>query len=160
MAELRSKQINSLTYRGQLLSGGMHVFRQSPWLGQGLHWFYLPQYVSSFGQPPNLEVGALASGGVVGLVAIVVLLVGLGLVLRRLPKPVGMLALCVLVGRVVQTQFDLFWVSAAGMLPFLIAGMALGVADRARSTLSCGALSGGSSALGGDLPASPVPPGP
>ncbi len=133
MTEVRSKQINALTIRGDLLAGGMHVWRLSPWLGQGLHWFYLPQYSSSYAQPPNMEVGALASGGVLGLVAIVVLLVGLGTALRRLPKPVGTLALCVLVGRVAQTQFDLFWVSASGMLPFLVAGMALGVADHARS---------------------------
>jgi len=119
---------NSLRVRYLAYQAALHIWRLHPWLGVGPRWFYLPQYAGNI-QPPDIVVETLVSTGVVGLVALTVLLVGTSRVLARLPRDIGTVALAVMVGRVVESLFDIYWVSASGALPWLVAGLALGVAD-------------------------------
>jgi len=122
---------NSLRIRYLAYQVDLRIWRLHPWLGLGPRWFYLPQFAGNL-QPPDIIVETLVSTGIVGLVAMTVLLVGSGKVLARLPRDIGTVALLVVVGRVVESLFDIYWVSAAGALPWLVAGLALGVADMRR----------------------------
>lgn len=126
---------NSLRVRYLAYEAALRIWRLHPWLGLGPRWFYLPQFAGNI-QPPDIIVETLVSTGVVGLVAMIVLLAGSARVLARLPRDIGTVALLVLVGRVVESLFDIYWVSAAGALPWLVAGMALGVADMRRKAAS------------------------
>lgn len=120
---------NSLRVRVIMLTSALSLWRLDRWFGLGMHWYYLPQF-SGVGQPPNIIVEELTSTGIVGTIGLAVLLVGAAMVLLRLPRDVGTLALCLVLGRVVEGIFDLYWVSAAGALPWLVAGVAVAAADR------------------------------
>lgn len=79
-------------------------------------------------QPPNAELEVLASTGVIGLAAFLVLMVGSLLVLWRLDPIYGTLGVVVMLSRLVQSQFDLFWATAQVSIPFAIAGVCVGAA--------------------------------
>jgi hypothetical protein len=53
-------------------------------------------------------------------------MVGVLVILWRVEPLYGTLAFTVMLGRFVQSQFDLFWVTAQVSIPFLIAGLCLG----------------------------------
>jgi hypothetical protein len=72
----------------------------------------------------------LASTGVLGLIAFVVMWLGILLVLWHIDPRFGTLAVAVLLSRLVQAQFDLFWVAAQVSIPFVIAGICLGAMAR------------------------------
>jgi hypothetical protein len=74
----------------------------------------------------------LATGGIIGLLGFLVLIFGSLRLLWRLPAAAGTLAFAVLLSRVIEGQFDIFWVSASGSLPWIIAGMGLAAASRIR----------------------------
>jgi len=54
---------------------------------------------------------------------------GSAAVLARLPRSVGMLGLVLVLGRLVDGIFDIYWVSAAGTLPWLFVGLSAGIGD-------------------------------
>lgn len=125
-------QFNSFFQRLDWFSETIAFWRESAWFGHGLRFWYQDGSVIAY-QPPNALLEVLASSGVVGLGAFVVFTVGVLVVLWRLDPRFGMLGLAVMVARVVQSQFDLYWVFGQSSLPFLIAGVCLGVAARADS---------------------------
>jgi hypothetical protein len=77
-------------------------------------------------QPPNAEMEVLTTAGLLGLLAFFALMVGSLVVLWRIPPLYGTLAFTVVLARFVQSQFDLFWVTAQVSIPFLVAGLCLG----------------------------------
>lgn len=99
---------------------------ESPWVGHGLRYWYRPGTLPF--QPPNAELEVLASTGVIGLAAFLVLMVGSLLVLWRLDPIYGTLGVVVMLSRLVQSQFDLFWATAQVSIPFAIAGVCVGAA--------------------------------
>ena len=66
----------------------------------------------------------------VGLAAFVVMWIGILLVLWHIDPRFGTLAVAVVFCRLVQAQFDLFWVAAQVSIPFVIAGICLGAMAR------------------------------
>lgn len=124
----RSAQFNTVAIRTTAFSAEMRVWLLDPVFGQGMRWFYLPHF-AGYIQPPDILLETLTDAGLLGVLATVVLLAGSVRVLRRLPRAVGTLAIVLVVGRVVQAIFDVYWVSAATTLPWLVAGMAVGVGD-------------------------------
>lgn len=120
-----SNKFNSVHQRLTWLSQSLQIWHLSPWFGIGLRWWYTNRVPFAF-QPPNGEAEVLTSAGLVGLVGFLVLLIGSILVLRRVPRRYGTLALAVVVARVLQGQLDVFWVTAQGSIPWLIAGLCLG----------------------------------
>ena len=70
----------------------------------------------------------LATGGMVGLAGFLVLVVGTLWMLWRLPSALGSLELAVMVAHVVEGQFDIFWVTATGSVPWIIMGMTFALA--------------------------------
>ncbi len=123
-------KFNSVATRLGQLSNAINVWHTSPELGQGLRFYYLHQflYVTA---PPNVIIDALASSGVIGLIGFLIL-VGFTInVMFRLPRGFGLFGLSILVGHYVQGLFDIFWVGAFQAGPFILAGICLGLSDRA-----------------------------
>ncbi|MRX43683.1 O-antigen ligase family protein [Agromyces kandeliae] len=103
-------------------------WREAPLFGHGLRYWYQP---GSLGyQPPQGELEVLASAGIVGLLAFAVMWIGILLVLWHIDPRFGTLAVAAVLSRLVQAQFDLFWVAAQVSIPFVIAGICLGAMDR------------------------------
>ena len=122
-------RFNSTLQRLNWFAESIQVWLTDPWLGVGLRWWYTDRFATLF-QPPNAELEVLTSAGVIGLIAFLALFGGSMLVLSRMDPAYGLLPLMVLVCRLAQAQFDLFWVTVLGSVPWLIVGIALGVAAR------------------------------
>ena len=121
---------NSLQVRTVAYTAGLKIWRLNPWLGQGPRFWYLPHF-AGIGQPPNILLEALTESGIIGAAALIVLLAGVVAVLCRLPRQIATVGLVLIIGRAVEGIFDLYWISAVGALPWLVAGLCLGAADTA-----------------------------
>jgi len=126
--QLSTTQINSLSIRTLSYHQSLALWQHYPVFGVGERFWYTGMYGRVF-QPPNVEISMLATGGIVGLVGFLVLIGGSLRLLWRLPAAVGTVAFAVLFARVIDGQFDIFWVSASGSLPWIIAGMGLAAAE-------------------------------
>lgn len=121
---------NSVFQRVEWLREVYHFWRESPIFGHGLRYWYNPGELPY--QPPQAELEVLASAGVVGLVGFLVMWIGVLVVLWHVDPRFGTLAIAVLLCRLVQSQFDLFWVAVQVSLPFVVAGICLGAMDHER----------------------------
>lgn len=117
-------RFNSVFQRATWLGQTVDFWLASPWIGYGLRFWYTGLSVDF--QPPNAELEVLASAGIVGLAAFLVLMLGSLRVLSTLPRRYGTVAVAVVLSRLVQAQVDLFWVAVQVSIPFVIAGLALG----------------------------------
>lgn len=120
---------NSWYQRLEWFRDALDVWGANPLIGVGLRWWYTDPFRGS-SQPPNAEMEVLTSAGVVGLLGFLVLMVGAVLVLWRVDPTYGTLGLLAVLSRFIQGQMDLFWVSAQVSIPFVIAGICLGVQAR------------------------------
>jgi hypothetical protein len=103
-------------------------WKLSPLFGHGLRfWYYNPSIPY---QPPQAEFEVLTSAGIIGLGAFCVMWLVIIVVLWRVEPVYGTLALAATLSRIVQAQFDLFWVAAQVSIPFVIAGICLGAMAR------------------------------
>lgn len=118
-------QFNSVFQRLTWFQDSITVWSTDPWFGVGLRWWYTDRFPFQF-QPPNAEIEVLTSAGVVGLAAFLVLMFVALRTAWRLDPTYGTLAVAVLVARLVQGQFDLFWAAVQGSLPFVVLGLCLG----------------------------------
>ena len=120
---------NSFAIRTASYAQTLQIWHTSPLFGVGERYWYTGHFPGTF-QPPNAEIGMLATGGVVGLAGFLVLIVGSLWMLWRLPSAMGSFALAVMVAHVVEGQFDIFWVTGTGSAPWIILGMAFAVSRR------------------------------
>lgn len=125
-------RFNSVFQRTTWFADTIAVWLDSPWVGQGLRFWYSGRTAVNF-QPPNAELEVLASAGLIGLAAFLVMMVGSLKVAWSLPARYGTVAFAVVASRLVQAQFDLFWVAGQVSIPFLVVGLALGAEAHARS---------------------------
>jgi O-antigen ligase len=124
--QLRSdNQFNSAQQRLSWFQDSLTVWSTDPWFGVGLRWWYTDRFAFQF-QPPNAEIEVLTSAGVLGLVGFLVLMVVALRVSWKLDPAYGTLALAVLVSRLVQGQFDLYWSAVQASLPFVVLGLCIG----------------------------------
>jgi hypothetical protein len=121
---------NSVFQRVEWFREIYHFWRESPIFGHGLRYWYNPGELPY--QPPQAELEVLASAGVVGLIGFLVMWIGVLVVLWHVDPRFGTLAVAVLLCRLVQSQFDLFWVAVQVSLPFVVAGICLGAMDHER----------------------------
>lgn len=128
-------KFNSLNQRLTWYHDSLKLFHLSPWLGEGFRWWYTGRFSFAF-QPPNAEIEVLTEVGLLGLVAFLVLLVASLRCLWRLAPLVGWLPFAVILARVIEAQFDIFWVTATASLPWMIAGIGMGAALRAHTGAS------------------------
>ena len=104
------------------------LWKLAPIFGHGLRfWYYNPSVPY---QPPQAEFEVATSSGIVGLVGFAAMWIVIVIVLWRVDPLYGTLALAATFSRLVQAQFDLFWVAAQVSVPFAIAGICLGAMAR------------------------------
>ncbi|GLI27354.1 hypothetical protein ARHIZOSPH14_15960 [Agromyces rhizosphaerae] len=126
-------EFNSVYQRLTWFRDVYHLWQESPFFGHGLrYWYQLP---GEF-QPPQAELEIVASTGLLGLFGFGVMWLGMLIVLWRIDPRFGTLAFAVALSRIVQAQFDLFWVAAAVSIPFVIVGISLGAMERERLSAS------------------------
>ncbi|WP_454778570.1 O-antigen ligase family protein [Georgenia muralis] len=125
--DIESGRHSSLAQRATFIADAWNVWLESPWVGVGLRWWIDGRSA----QPPNAELEVLTSGGVVGLAGFLLLMVGGLVVLWRVDPTYGTLAFSILLVRLTQAQFDLFWVAVQVSVPFLVVGICLGEQARA-----------------------------
>lgn len=118
-------QFNSYFQRLTWFGDAIEIWSTRPLVGVGLRYWYTGRYPAF--QPPNAEIEVLASAGLIGLAGFVVLMIGCVGVLWRVPPAYGILAVLAVLSRFIQGQFDLFWVASQCSIPFVIAGICLGV---------------------------------
>ena len=121
-------QYNSYFQRLDWLKEVYALWKLSPLFGHGLRYWYTHPWANF--QPPQAEIEVLASAGVVGLLGFIVMWIGVIIVLWRIDPRYGTLAVAAVISRLVAAQFDLFWVAAQVSIPFVIAGICLGVMAR------------------------------
>lgn len=121
-------QHNSLFQRLDWFREVYHFWREAPVFGHGLRYWREPGNLPY--QPPQGELEVLASTGVVGLIGFAVMWIGILIVLWHIDPRFGTLAVAIVLSRLVQAQFDLFWVAAQVSIPFVIAGICLGAMAR------------------------------
>ena len=121
-------EFNSVFQRLNWFREVFQYWRESPVFGHGLRYWYNETAVPF--QPPQAEMEVLASAGIIGLIGFIVMWVGVLVVLWRVDPRYGTIALAVVLSRIVQGQFDLFWIAAQVSIPFVIAGICLGALDR------------------------------
>lgn len=122
---------NSVFQRLEWLREVFAYWKHAPWFGHGLRFWYVDPTLPY--QPPQAELEVVAATGIVGLLGFAVMWIGFIVVLARVEPVYGTLALAVVLSRIVQAQFDLFWVSAQTSIPFVIAGICLGALALHRS---------------------------
>lgn len=123
-------KFSSIEIRLVQLRSAINIWHHALITGQGLGFYFLHQFVW-VSTPPNIVVDALASSGLVGLLALVVLLLGTLGGLAALPRQYGVVGFAILAAHFLQGMFDVFWIGASLIVPLVIAGMCLGAADRA-----------------------------
>ncbi|WP_156138638.1 O-antigen ligase family protein [Microbacterium mangrovi] len=123
-------KFNSVFQRLNWLKELYAYWKHEPFVGHGLRYWYVNPDMNY--QPPQGEVEVLVTSGLIGLVAFLVMWIGIIVVLWRMDPAYGTLAATAVISRLVQAQFDLFWVSAQVSIPFAIAGICLGAAEYAK----------------------------
>ena len=121
-------KFNSVATRVDQIWAAIHVWHLSPILGEGMRFYYLPQFIAVTA-PPNVFIDNLASSGIVGSLAFVFMVCVTVRTMFRLPYALGTLGLVILVFHYVDGLFDIFWIGASSIGPFIIAGISLGMAD-------------------------------
>lgn len=122
---------NSTVERSWGLDAGWQAFHADPLFGVGLRWFVADRGFGAF-QPPNAVVETLSSVGLVGFTGFVVMLLGSLWIAWRMPREFGTLAAAATLQRIVQSQFDQFWVNAHVSVPFVLLGLCAGAAAAAQ----------------------------
>jgi len=125
-------QFNSVFQRLTWFTDTLEVWAQSPWVGQGLRFWTTGRTSVAF-QPPNAELEVLASAGLIGLAAFLLLMIGTLRQLWRLAPAYGTVAFALVLSRLVQSQLDLFWISVQVSVPFALAGAAIGALARSEA---------------------------
>ena len=145
IAARNNPQFNSVTTRVDQISAALHVWHLSPILGEGMRFYNLPQFITVTA-PPNVFIDNLASTGIIGSLAFLFMVWVTVRTMFRLPYALGTLGLVILVFHYVDGLFDIFWIGASTIAPFIIAGISLGMADMdrvARGMRRAGGRSGG-----------------
>jgi hypothetical protein len=144
-------KFNSVSVRVDQIGAAIHVWHLSPVLGEGMRFYNLPQFITVTA-PPNVFVDNLASTGVIGSLAFLFMLFVTMRAMTRLPYALGTLGLVVLLSHYIDGLFDIFWIGASSIAPFIVAGISLGMADMERR-------GDGANRRGGGLISGPVPVG-
>ena len=157
-------KFNSIAIRFGQIGAAVHVWHQSPWLGLGLRFYNLPQFISVT-VPPNSLVDNLASSGIIGSIAFFFMVIVTMRSMTLLPRIYGTLGMVILLAHYVDGLFDIFWIGALSIAPFVIAGISLGMTDadptgaRARDLVDGAAADRRRRGRGGDgLPTQDGPP--
>lgn len=104
------------------------IWEQNRLFGAGLRYFRQRVGLAAY-EPHNVFTSGLAESGLVGIGALCLLYGGVLMLLWRMRTPLAMAAGLLLVAKVVESQFGIFWVAGTQTIPWLVVGLALGVRD-------------------------------
>jgi O-antigen ligase len=124
---------NSAFVRLNIFERSVEIWQSSPLFGVGMRWWYTDRFPGGF-QPPNAELEVLTTTGVAGMIGFVVLFAGALFALSKLDRAYRTIAVAVVVTRLVQSQFDLYWVAGQSAMLWIVAGIAVGVSEREKAT--------------------------
>lgn len=124
---------NSSAQRLVWYADSIDVWLISPIFGVGHRWWVTGHTGYSGFQPPNAELEVLTTVGAIGLIGFLAMFAAATWLLWRLNPVYGTLALAIVIGRFVQTQFDLYWVAGQSSILWIIAGICYGVMERERT---------------------------
>jgi hypothetical protein len=129
VANQNTSHITSLTIRTASYSNTLDIWRSSQIFGVGERYWYTARFPGTL-QPPNAEIGLLATGGIVALIGFLLLVFGTARWLWRVPVAAGgTLVFAVFLAHIVEGQFDIFWVTGTGTVPWIFVGMGLAQLD-------------------------------
>ncbi|MFV0462186.1 MAG: O-antigen ligase family protein [Nostocoides sp.] len=128
-------QHNSVYQRLDWFAQSLEMARTGLWFGHGNRWWYTSAFDITF-QPPNAEIEVLTTTGILGLIAFLGVMLTILLELWRLPAGIGMFGFVAVASRLVQAQFDIFWLTVESSIPFILAGLALGVQEFERPSIA------------------------
>jgi O-antigen ligase len=134
-------QFDSVASRQLTNEYALDLWRDDPLTGAGIRFFRDPSFFfearikerTTFGEPHNVVVSVLSETGLVGLAGFAAMVVTALRVLRPMRFELGRLAMVVLVARLVEAQFGIWWVAGSAVVPFILLGAAAAVADRDRA---------------------------
>ena len=108
------------------------LWQKQPWVGVGIKFWRDPTYAgqTGFGEPHSMFVSALGETGIVGAVALAGFLSAIGALAWRRRGALWTAVVLVLVARVVEAQFGIFWAANTGSMVWLLLGLAIGDAWR------------------------------
>ncbi|MCW4458870.1 O-antigen ligase [Microbacterium sp. MPKO10] len=118
-------RFNSAYQRLTWYGDSIDIWLTSPIFGVGLRWWYTSRFGDGF-QPPNAELEVLTSVGIVGLLAFLALFIVAFFALWRLDPVYGTVGAAVVITRLTQSQFDLYWVAGQASLLWIVAGISYG----------------------------------
>ncbi|GAB6859019.1 hypothetical protein JCM13591A_31240 [Microbacterium xylanilyticum] len=124
---------NSSAQRLAWYADSITVWKMSPLFGVGHRWWVAGYTGFSGFQPPNAELEVLTTVGIVGLVGFLLMFGASMWLTARMDPAYGTLAFAVIAARLVQGQFDLYWVAGQSSILWIIAGICYGVRERNRA---------------------------
>lgn len=127
-------RFNSSAQRLVWYGDSIDVWLLSPLFGVGHRWWITGHTGYSGFQPPNAELEVLTTVGAIGLVGFLAMFAAAMWLLWRMDPVYGTLGLAIVAGRLVQTQFDLYWVAGQSSILWIVAAICYGVRERDRAT--------------------------
>lgn len=128
-----SDPFNSASQRLLWYEESITVWLQSPLFGVGHRWWIAGYAGVSGFQPPNAELEVLTTVGIVGLVGFLAMFASSLWLTSRMEFAYGTLAFAVIASKLVQGQFDLYWVAGQSSILWIVAGVCYGVRERDRA---------------------------
>jgi hypothetical protein len=124
-------RFNSANSRTLTYQAAIEVWDDEPWFGSGIKFWNDPDFAgrTEFGEPHNVFVSGLAETGLVGTAALCWLVGGVVVMLWRMRSPIARAAVLMVVARLVDVQFGIFWVAVTGSIVWIFVGMAIGEAS-------------------------------
>lgn len=123
-------QFNSSAQRLTWYEDSIKVWLMSPLFGVGHRWWVTGHTGYSGFQPPNAELEVLTTVGIIGLIGFLAMFGGAIWLLARMNPVYGTIGLAIVVARLAQTQFDLYWVAGQSSILWIVAGICYGVQAR------------------------------
>lgn len=119
-------QFNTVQSRLPAYERAWSLFRDNPLFGAGIRWFKTPGAETV--EPHSVFFSTLSETGLWGAAALLVLVSAGCIVVWRLRSPMASAALAVVAFRLVEAQFSIYWVAGLATMPWLLVGMAAGMA--------------------------------
>jgi O-antigen ligase len=123
LAEVESSQFNTISSRETFQTAAWNEWLDSPILGQGLRFFDRPQ-ADLQSDPHNVVYLSLAEGGLLGLVALAILVSRTLGILKPMGLSLSAVAAAVVAARLAHGLFDVYWVAGSQALPWILVGAA------------------------------------
>ncbi len=160
--EKANDRFASGTSRAVTYEAAIKLWQEERLTGIGIKYWRNPAFAdkSGFGEPHNVLISSLTETGVVGLAGFLVLMGGTLLTVVRPRTALYRTAFLLIVYRLVESQFGIFWVAVGGSLPWLVLGAAIGAAhaDADRKRLVTGSETGSTKVLRRRIYQPPVRP--